>query len=162
MPTEQEVLEYLADNGLPKEFSSKLRDDLEAKLAENKDLKDKAELYDKAQRRPLIEQALKEAKVDVQKVAPKVLEAIQNELADADPSSDWASQMATDYGLPIDKTNPDTPAHTATPAAQMVDQALGSQGTVDQQGDFHVQLKNAKTREEARAILQAHGQLDES
>lgn len=163
MPTTEEAYEWLKDNA-PEEIAQALetaaiREENKRLAGVVKELEPQVGELKTLKRTPLIEQALKDAKVDVTKVAPGVMESIVGKLGDSEPSGEWASEMATHFGLPIDTSAPDASQQQEPAAAGFVTQATSAQGTTDANSAFYAELEAAEPGEPTRAVLAKYGKL---
>lgn len=165
MPTEQEVLEHLNEHGIPKDYRDNLRDQFEELQKNSKDWRSKAELYEKDQRRPLIEKALEEAQVDVSKLRderPGDLEILLNKFSEGEIDQEALSSHVAQYKLPT--TSSETPRKQRPAAADIAAQAQGGGAPAsagDKDAAFFADLDAVPDGDKAaiQAVIEKHGRL---
>lgn len=164
MPTTEEAFEWVKQNA-PEEIAQALevttiREENKRLAGEVAELKPKAQAFDASERRPQIEAALKDAKVDTKQFRKSDWETVQAKLAEGDITPERVSELAAQYDDWPRLTN-ETPRNQP-PAAAIANQATGG-GTPTSGGDkdaaFYADLDAVPDGDKAgiAAVIQKHG-----
>lgn len=164
MPTTEEAFEWLKANA-PEEIAQALdvtaiREENKKLASEVRELRPKAEKYEASERRPQIETALKEAKVDVSALRKSDWEVLSDKFKEGELDPEAISQHVKEYELP---TSTEQPPQRQQPAAATIANQATAGGTPTSSGDkdaaFYADLDAVRDGDKAgiAAVLAKHG-----